>query len=93
MKISYEEFLRDRDNMPVYDESIFYPAIERRKLGITDEDMEYIVQFFRWHIQQRNRRVDRQRIIAILKLRAEQLMNQKKSELAREFEALKNFLK
>jgi hypothetical protein len=55
--------------------------------------MESIVEFFRWHIKQRNRRKDRQRIIAILKLRAEQLMNQKKSELARELEALQNFSK
>lgn len=37
--------------MPVYDESIFYPAVERRKLGMTDEDVEDIVEFFRWHIK------------------------------------------
>lgn len=88
MKISYEEFLKDREEMPVFDESIFYPAIKRRELGITDEDMECFVEFFRWHIKQRNRRKDHQRIIAILKLRAERLMNQKKSELVRELEAL-----
>jgi hypothetical protein len=40
----------DREGMPAYDESIFYPAIERRKLGITDEDMECIVEFYQWHI-------------------------------------------
>ena len=79
--------------MPVFDESIFYPEIGRRKLGISDEDMECIVEFFRWHIDQRNRRMDRERIIAILKLRAERLMNQKKIELARELEALQNFSK
>jgi hypothetical protein len=90
-KISYEEFLRDQDVMPAHDESIFYPAIKRRKLGITDEDMESIVDFFRWHINQRNRRLDRRRIISLLKLRAERLMNQKKSELVRELEALQNF--
>lgn len=83
----------EREEMPVYDESIFYPAIERRKLGISDENMESIVEFFRWHIKQRNRRMDRRRIIAILKSRAEHLMNQKKSELARELEALQNFSK
>lgn len=81
MKMSYEEFLKDREEMPVYDESIFYPATERRKLGINDEDMECIVEFFRWHINQRNRRMDRQRIITILKLRAERLMNQKSPNL------------
>lgn len=92
-KYSYQDFLKDREEMPVFDESIFYPEIARRKLGISDEDMECIVEFFRWHIKQRNRRMDRQRIIAILKLRAERLMNQKKSELARELEALQNFSK
>lgn len=92
-KYSYEDFLKDREVMPVFDESIFYPAIERRKLGISDEDMECIVEFFRWHIKQRNRRMDRQRVIAILKLRAEQLLNQKKTELIRELEALQNFSK
>lgn len=93
MKISYEEHLRDRDEMPVFDESIFYPERELYKLGMNDEDIECLVQFFKWHLEQRNRRMDRQRIIAILKLRAEYLMNQKKFELAREFEALQNFSK
>ena len=83
----------DRDEMPVYDESIFFPAIERRKLGISDEDMECIVEFFRRHISQRNRRLDRRRITTLLKLRAKQLMIQKKSELVRELEALQNFSK
>lgn len=79
--------------MPVYDESIFHPEIARRKLGITDEDMECIVEFFRWHIKQRNRRMDRQRMISILKLRTEKLIHQKKLELARELEVLQNFSK
>ena len=77
--------------MPVYDESIFYPEIERRKLGLTDEDMECIVEFFRWHIKQRNRRMDLQRIIGLLKLGAEKLIHQKKLELARELEAFQKF--
>ena len=93
MTISYEEFLKDRDVMPVFDESIFYPEHELYKLGLNDEDIECLVQFFKWHLEQRNRRMDRQRIIALLKLRAEWLMNQKKSELAREIEALQNFSK
>ncbi len=46
----------DHIEMPVYDESIFYPEIRCRKLGITDEGMECILEFFRWHIEQRNRR-------------------------------------
>lgn len=71
----------------------FYPAVARRKLGITDEDRECIVEFFRWHIEQRNRLMDRRRIISILKLRPEQLINQKKSELIRELEVLQKFSK
>jgi hypothetical protein len=43
LKYSYEHFLAEREEMPVYDESIFHPSIERRKLGISDEDMECIV--------------------------------------------------
>jgi len=83
----------DREEMPVYDESILHPEIARRKLGITDEDMECIVEFFRWHIKQRNRRMDRQRMIAILKLRTEKLIHQKKLELSRELEVLQSFSK
>ncbi len=71
MKITYEEFLKDREVMPVFDESIFYPERELYKLGLNDEGIECLVQFFKWHLEQRNRRLDRQRIIAILKLRAQ----------------------
>lgn len=74
--------------MPVFDESIFHHDRELYKLGLNDEAIECLVQFFKWHLEQRNRRLDRRRIIVILKLRAELLMNQKKSELARELEAL-----
>ena len=93
LKYSYEDFLAEREVMPVYDESIFYPEIARRKLGLTDEDMECIVEFYRWHIKQRNRCLDRQRIITLLKLKMEILIHQKKVELARELEALQNFSK
>lgn len=47
----------DREVMPVYDESIFYPAEARRALGISDEDMDSVVAFFRWHIEQREKRL------------------------------------
>lgn len=79
--------------MPVFDESIVYPERELYKLGLNDEDIECLVQYFKWHLEQRNRRMDRQRVISLLKLRAEKLMHQKKSELARELEALQNFSK
>jgi hypothetical protein len=47
----------DREVMPVYDASIFYPAEARRALGISDEDMDSVVAFFRWHIEQREKRL------------------------------------
>ncbi len=93
MKISYQGFLKDREEMPVFDESIFYPERELYKLGLNDKDIECLVQFFKWHLEQRNRRMDRRPIIAILKLRTEKLIVQKKSELARDIEALRNFSK
>jgi hypothetical protein len=45
MKISYEEHMKDRIEMPIFDESIFYPEIKRRKFGISDEEMESVVEF------------------------------------------------
>jgi hypothetical protein len=92
-KYSYEDFLADREEMPTYDESIFYPEIKRREFGISDEEMNSIVEYFRWHLNQQNRRMDCQRIIALLKLRVEYLIQEKKSELARDVEALKLFSK
>lgn len=47
----------DREVMPIYDESIFYPAERRRAVGISDDDMDSIVAFFRWHIEQREKRL------------------------------------
>ncbi len=92
MKIRYEEHIKDRIEMPIFDESIFFPEIKRCKLGITDEDMKYIIEFFRWQLDQRNRRMSCQCIMTILKLRMEKLIHQKRSELSRELEAFQNFL-
>jgi len=92
MKINYEKLLKDREEIPVFDESIFYPEIERRKLGITDEDMKLLIEFFQWQLDQRNRRMNCQRIIALLKLRMEKRIHQKQSELSRELEAFQNSL-
>ncbi len=93
MKISFEEYLKDLIEMPDFDESIFYPEIENRKLGFTDEDMECIADYFRWQLNQRNRRLDKRCLISILKLRVAQLIDQKKSELARDLDILKLFSK
>ena len=90
MKISYEEHLKSRLKMPTFDESIFYPEVERRKLGITDEDMKQLVEFFRWQLEQRNRRRNRRRVITMLKLRMEKLIHQKKIELLHEIKAFQS---
>ena len=58
IKISLQEHLADRIEMPVFDESIFYPEIENRRLGFTDEDVECLAKYFRWQINQQNRRMD-----------------------------------
>lgn len=93
MKISYEEFLRDREEMPVFAESIFYPEVERRELGITDKEMENIVEYFNWHINQINKRKEKQKLLELLKQRPRQLILQEKIELERDLEGLRNFSK
>ena len=79
--------------MPVFDESIFYPERKLYELGFIDEDIEILVEYFRWHLNQRNLRIEKRRLISLFKLRMEQLIVQKKSELIRELEALQNFSK
>ena len=49
------------------------------------------MEYFRWHLNQRNLRIDKRRLISLFKLRAEQLIARKKLELAREIEVLQNF--
>lgn len=55
--------------------------------------MECIFEYFRWQLSQRNRRIERQRMIMLLKLRADFLIQQKKSELSHDIEALRLFSK
>lgn len=42
----------ERETMPVFDESIFDPEAEVRKLGFSSEDIDAIVAYFRWFIEQ-----------------------------------------
>lgn len=72
-------------------ESIFYPEVERRKLGITDEEMENIVAYFQWQLDQINKRRAKYRLIELLKIRSQELVVQKKLELERDLELLKSF--
>lgn len=43
----------DRLKMQVFDESIFHPERECEKLGLNKEDLQDLVEFFTWHIRQR----------------------------------------
>lgn len=45
----------NKEVMPQFDESILYPENERRSLGITDDDMDLVVAYFRWQLEQRNK--------------------------------------
>jgi DNA invertase Pin-like site-specific DNA recombinase len=47
----------DRETVRQFDESIFYPEEKRRALGISDDDMGSIVAFFRWQMEQREKRL------------------------------------
>ena len=42
--------------MPTFDESIFYPEEARRSLGINDDDMDSLIAYFRWQLEQREKR-------------------------------------
>lgn len=90
MKISLEENLENCADLPVFDETIFYPEIKKRELGITDDDMKHPVEYFIWQLEQRNPRDDQQRVIAILKSRMEKLIHQKKVEPSRDLEAFQS---
>ncbi len=50
----------DRETMPVFDESIFYPEEHCRALGLDDNDIASIVAFFRWHMDQRAKRMKKE---------------------------------
>jgi hypothetical protein len=59
-----QELLKDREVMPVFDESIFEPEKIVYALGFTYDDIQVLVEFMRWHINQRNLRLEREEFIA-----------------------------
>jgi hypothetical protein len=63
------------------------------QLGFTDEGIEVLVDYFRWHLNQRNLRAEKRRLVSLLKLRAAQLIVRRKFELTRDIEAIKLFSK
>lgn len=49
----------DRETVKQFDESIFYPEERRRAFGISDDDMDSIVAYFRWQMDQLEKRKKR----------------------------------
>lgn len=47
--------------MPTFDESIFNPDEATRALGFDDEDIECLVAYFRWQLEQREIRIKKEK--------------------------------
>ena len=45
----------EREEIPEYDESIFYPEVAAMALGLTMEDLADITTFVRWHMEQKEK--------------------------------------
>jgi hypothetical protein len=88
-----QDLLKDRETMPVYDESIFDPEKAVRDLCFTGGDINDLCEFFRWHINQRERGIKMKSFIALLRARRDQQMLQKKFDLIKELELLEQFAK
>ena len=78
----------DRETMPVFDESIFYPEERCKALGLDSEDIDNIVSFVRWNMDQRDKRIAKQKLLEILRKRKTQLAMRKKIALLQELESL-----
>jgi hypothetical protein len=56
VEAKYNSRKSEREVMPTFDESIFYPEEARRSLGINDDDMDSLIAYFRWQLEQREKR-------------------------------------
>lgn len=90
MRTDLQELLSDREEMPVYDESIFDPEKAVKDLGFTDEDINDICAFVRWHLDQKEKqargnspdsRAARKTLLHILRARQIDLAKQRKAAL------------
>jgi hypothetical protein len=85
-----KELRKDREFMPAYDETIFeLPDKRLHDLGFTDDDIQDLVEFMRWHINQHNLAVERKKIIVLFRMRQSKLIVHRKEELLLELESLK----
>lgn len=78
----------DREVMPIFDESIFYPERRAAALGLDEDDIRAIVEMVRWHMNQRDKRLAKQGFVQLLRQRQTQIAIERKSELLRELELL-----
>lgn len=51
----------EQEIMPTFDESIFNPDEATRALGLDDEDIECLVSYFRWQLEQREIRIKKEK--------------------------------
>jgi hypothetical protein len=51
----------ERETMPTFDESIFNPDEATRALGLDDDDIECLVTYFRWQLEQREIRLRKEK--------------------------------
>lgn len=51
----------EREIMPTFDESIFNPDEATRALGLDDDDIECLVAYFRWQLEQREIRLKKEK--------------------------------
>lgn len=51
----------EREVMPTFDESIFNPDEATRALGLNDDDIECLVAYFRWQLEQREIRLKKEK--------------------------------
>ncbi len=55
--------ISDRITLPNYDESLFIFNEERKYLKISDDDMDLVVSFFRWHFEQSKKRKKTRKVL------------------------------
>ena len=83
----------DREKMPEYDESIFYPERAALALGFTMEDLEQIVEYFRWHLRQKELQDKKpiDTLIQVLRARQKQLIERRRLELLEELSSFEKY--
>jgi len=90
MPTIHEDYLADRVEMPVFDESIFEPRKGLHKLGLTDEDIQDLVDFLKWcqAAQEKASVTPRALLLQALRARQKKLADQKRLELLDELKRL-----